>query len=239
MRTLLLLLPALLLMTMAALAMLLVQAVTLFRARRFCAERIGKVLGYAVLALAGVRLVVHQDRPFPESQTIYVANHSSTLDLFVLMALALPNTRFFMKRKYLLFGPLGLLAALTGTFFTPPQSMPEARRQLFEKAEKTLRRTRESAFLSPEGTRVTTGEIGPFNKGAFHLAMSLRAPIAPLFIEIPRDIDPGKGIRVLPGTVQVHVMEPVATASWRIEDLERNRDALRDRFVSRLERTRS
>ena len=40
---------------------------------------------------------------------------------------------------------------------------------------------------SPEGARITTGEIGHFNKGAFHLATSLRAPIVPLYLEIPRD----------------------------------------------------
>jgi 1-acyl-sn-glycerol-3-phosphate acyltransferase len=234
-----LLVTALLLMTLAALAMLLVRALTLGGGRRFCAEVIGKWVGRAVLRVAGIRMVVHQERPFPGSQTIYVANHSSTLDLFLLMALALPDTRFFMKRKYLLFGPLGLMAALTGTFFTPPQSRPEERARFFQTVERTLRRTRESVFLSPEGTRVTSGEIGPFNKGTFHLATNLKAPIVPLFLEIPKAIDPGKGIRALPGTVHVHVKEPIPTSSWKLEELEKNKNAVRERFVTYLEESRA
>ncbi len=154
-------------------------------------------------------------------------------------ALALPNTRFFMKRRFLLVPPLGIMAWLIGTFFTPPQSMPEKRSHCFQAAEHTLRRTGESVFLSPEGTRVTTGEIGPFNKGTFHLATNLKAPIVPLFIDIPPEINSGKGLRALPGTVHVHVHAPVATETWRLEELEANKAAVRERFVGYLETARA
>jgi 1-acyl-sn-glycerol-3-phosphate acyltransferase len=56
-----------------------------------------------------------------------------------------------------------------------------------------LERTGESVYLSPEGERVTGGRVGHFNKGAFHLATDLHAPIVPLFLRIPRAMDPGKG----------------------------------------------
>ncbi len=227
------------LLTLGSFAMLVVRTLTLGRGRRFCAEIIGKAVGRAALRIAGVRMVVHQEFPFPKTQTIYVANHTTTLDLFILIAMALPNTRFFLKRKYLVFAPLSLMAALTGTFFTPPQSMPEERTRLFQAAEKKLRRTRQSAFLSPEGTRVTSGEIGPFNKGAFHLATNLKAPIVPLFIEIPREINPGKGIGALPGTIHVHVKERISTSDWKVEDLQANKEMVRKRFVSYLDASRS
>ena len=234
-RSILVFMGAMSLVTLAAALMLVISVVTLFRARRFCAEVIAKGLGHAVLWLGGLRLVVHQDRPFPTSQTIYVANHTSTLDLFILIALGLPNTRFFMKRKYLLYLPLGVMSWLLGTFFTPPQSMPEKRVRCFEAAERTLRRTGESAFLSPEGTRVTSGEIGPFNKGTFHLATNLGAPIVPLFIDIPPEINPGKGFGARPGTVEVTVHAPISTEGWRLEDLEANKNAVRERFVAYLD----
>ena len=199
---------SILLMSLAGVLMLAISIATLFNARRFCAEVIAKAVGHAVLWLAGVRLVVHQDQPFPTSQTVYAANHTSSLDLFILIALALPNTRFFMKRKFLLFPPLGLMAWLIGTFFTPPQSMPEKRIRCFQAAERALRRTGESVFLSPEGTRVTTGEIGLFNKGTFHLSTNLKAPIVPLFIDVPPKINPGKGLRARPGRCTCTSMRP-------------------------------
>ncbi len=237
-RSIVLFLTSMLLMKIAGLLMLAISVATLFRARRFCAEVIAKWLGGAVLSLYGLQLVVHQDRPFPTSQTIYVANHTSTLDLFILIALGLPNTRFFMKRKYLLYLPLGMVSWLTGTFFTPPQSMPEKRVRCFEGAERRLRRTGESVFLSPEGTRVTSGEIGPFNKGAFHLATNLEVPIVPLFIDIPPGINPGKGFGARPGTIDVFVHAPVSTERWRLEDLDTNKDAIRERFVGYLDESR-
>ena len=143
-----------------------------------------------------------------------------------------------MKRSFLLVPPLGLMSWLTGTFFTPPQSMPEKRIRCFQAVERTLRRTGESVFLSPEGTRVTTGEIGPFNKGTFHLATNLKAPIVPLFIDIPSEIHPGKGFRAPPGTVHVHVHAPVSTETWRLEELEANKAAVRERFVGYLDAAR-
>ena len=55
-------------------------------------------------------------------------------------------------------------------------------------------------YLSPEGMRVTTGEIGHFNKGSFHLATSLHAQIVPIYFAIPREINPGMGYDAKPGT---------------------------------------
>ena len=237
-RSVLLFAGSMLLMSLAGIVMLAISFATLFHSRRFNAEVVAKAVGHAVLWLGGIRLVVHQDQPFPTSQTVYVANHTSTLDLFVLIALGLPNTRFFMKRRFLLVPPLGLMSWLTGTFFTPPQSMPEKRIRCFQAAERRLRRTGESAFLSPEGTRVTTGEIGPFNKGTFHLATNLKAPIVPLFIDIPPEIHPGKGFRAPPGKVHVHVHAPIPTETWRLDELEANKAEVRERFVGYLDTAR-
>ena len=224
-------LASLLTISIAALALIPVAIVTLFRARRFygaVAARAARL----VLRLWSIHVAVHQDREFPRTQTIYVSNHTSTLDLFVLVALALPNTRFFLSgflRKYV---PLGIIAYLMGTFFTVPQSRQAERVRIFQRADRILRRTGESVYLSPEGGRITTGEIGHFNKGAFHLATSLKAPIVPLYFRIPRDIDPGLGFDARPGTVHVHVMPAIDTSLWRIEQLHEHKERVRDMFVS-------
>src|SRR5260370_20720752 len=60
----------LLLLTIAAVVVLAVAIATLFRAGRFYAEVIAKWLSRAVLWMWGVRLEVHQDQPFPETQTV-------------------------------------------------------------------------------------------------------------------------------------------------------------------------
>ena len=54
---------------------------------------------------------MHHSGPFPETQTVYVSNHNSTLDMFVLVALGLPRTRFV--------GAAGIMSRLMGM----PQSL--------------------------------------------------------------------------------------------------------------------
>ena len=79
--------------------------------------------------------------------------------------------------------------------------------------------------------RVTTGEIGAFNKGSFHLATSLHAQIVPIYIAIPREIDPGMGYDAKPGVTDVYFLPAIDTTAWTLDDLELNRDAVRELFV--------
>lgn len=221
----------LLLMTAGALVMLLLAVPTAFQLRRFYSEAIATPLGRLTLRIWGVKMIVHQPEPFPSGQAVYISNHTSTIDVFALVALGLPNTRFFLSgylRKLL---PLGLIGYLIGIFWTVPQEYPEARRRIFQRAERVLRRTGESVYLSPEGERITTGEIGHFNKGSFHLATALKAPIVPMFIRIPREINPGKGLNARAGTVEVFFRPPIDTSQWRVEDLLENRKKVRDFYV--------
>ena len=218
-------------MSLGSVLMLAAALVTLFQARRFYTEVIARSLGRAVLWVCGVKVVVHQEEPLPHGQVVYISNHTSSLDVFVLIALGLPNARFFLwggLRKIL---PLGMMGYLTGTIWTVSQSLPRKRAQLFARAERILRRTGESVYLSPEGVRVTTGEIGHFNKGAFHLATNLHAPIVPFYIAIPREINPGTGLDARPGVVHVYFHSPLPTHDWKLEDLEQNRKRVRDFFV--------
>jgi len=219
------------LMSTGAIALSVVALLTAFRLPRFYRETVVAALGEWTLALWNVRFVVHQDRPFPQTQTIYISNHTSTIDMFVLIALRLPNARFFLSgflRKLL---PLGLIGYLIGIFWTVPQSLPEKRTEIFKRAARTLRQTGESVYLSPEGERVTSGEIGHFNKGAFHLATNLKLPIVPFFIVVPREADPGKGLNARAGTVHVYVKPAIDTSSWKFEDLIANKERIRAMFI--------
>ena len=220
-----------LIMTAGAAAMLAVALLTLFRARRFYAEVMARWTSLAILRILRVRIMVHGDRPFPERQTIYISNHTSTLDMFLLLALGLPNTRYFMRGKFRVIIPLGIVNYLIGTFFTPSQRYPAKRVRCFRNAERVLRRTGESVYLSPEGRRVTDGRIGHFNKGTFHLATNLQVPILPFFIDVPPETNPGLGMAVLPGTVHVYLLPPISTEGWRLEDLRENKQRVRAMFV--------
>ena len=220
-----------LVMMFGALVMLLVAVPTLFMARRFYAEVIGKALGASILRLWGVSYRVHRSGPVPQQQVVYISNHPSTIDIFLLIALGLPRTRFFLGgflRKML---PIGIIGYLVRIFWTVPQEFSEKRRRIFQRADHILRRAGDSVYLSPEGMRVTTGEIGHFNKGSFHLATSLGAPIVPLYLAIPADTNPGMGYNARPGTIDVWFLSPIETAHWKVEDVEHNRDRVHDLYL--------
>jgi putative phosphoserine phosphatase/1-acylglycerol-3-phosphate O-acyltransferase len=149
--------------------------------------------------------------------------------------------RFFMKGALRAILPLGLMGTIMGTFWTYPQTMPRRRTRLFQGADRELRATGESVFLSPEGKVIVGGVIGPFNKGAFHLATSLGAPIVPLYIAIPPSVDPGANANmpdVRGGVVHVYAQPPIPTRDWKLEDLDENRRRVRELFVALNERLR-
>ena len=217
--------------TLGALLMLAVAIVTLFQARRFYCEVPGRGLARFALWLCGVKMVVHPSVPLPTTQTVYVSNHTSTLDVFLLLAMGLPNTRFFMYGKLRRILPVGVIGYLIGNFWTVDQCFPEERRRIFERAARVLKRTGESVYLSPEGKRVLSGDIGHFNKGSFHMATDLKAPIQPFYIHIPKTMNTGMNLVPEAGTVDIYFMPTVSTEGWKLEDLDRNRAHVRDLFV--------
>jgi 1-acyl-sn-glycerol-3-phosphate acyltransferase len=218
-------------LTIGSIVMLVAAIPTIGLARRFYSETIGRWIGRGILALSGIRYRVHGSPTSPDKQTVYISNHTSTIDVFVLIALALPRTRFFLSGFLRKIIPIGIIGTLIRIFWTVPQEFPEKRRVIFKRADRILRRTGDSVYLSPEGMRVTTGDIGAFNKGAFHLATSLRAQIVPMYIAIPRDIDPGMGYDAKPGITDIYFLPPIDTSAWRLGDLDANRQAVHDLFV--------
>lgn len=211
--------------------MLTAAIVTLFRARRFYSEWMAGPLGRLTLRLWGIQMVVHDQPKYTGIQCVYLSNHSCAVDVFVLIALGLPNTRFFLSGFLRGLLPLGLIGYLIGIFWTVPQKFPERRTEIFRRADRILKHTGESVYLSPEGTRVTTGEVGSFNKGAFHLATSLGAPIVPFYIRVPPDMNPGKSYCAQPGRVDVYFKPDIETSDWRVEDIVGNKERVRDQFL--------
>ena len=212
-----------------SLLMALIALLTLFRARRLYNEYLAKWLAQFLLWQWRINVIVH-DKKEQTGQVIYISNHSSTIDIFVLLSLGLIRCRYFLFGRVRRIIPLGIIATIMGTFFTFPQSQPEKRTRVFKKANDTLKNTGESVYLSPEGKRVTSGKIGHFNKGAFHLATNLKVPIVPFYIQIPKQINPGLGLNIKPGTIHIYFKEPIETIDWKLEGLIDNKEKVKKLF---------
>ena len=208
-----------------------VAIVSLFRARRWIREVLIRSMARMGLTLYGVKIREHHRERIPNRQCVLIANHTSSLDVAVIVALGLPNSRYFMSGFLKRIPPLAVIGWLLGMFWTVKQCYPERRTQIFQHADRTLRATGESVFLTPEGQ-----EVWKFNKGAFHLATSLRAPIVPIYILIPNEVDPGpwdsgEFYAVRPGTVDVYFGEPIDTSQWLVEEVSLRRDQVRSFYV--------
>lgn len=87
-------------------------------------------------------------------------------------------------------------------------------------------------FIAPEGTRSESGELLPFKKGGFVLALDMEAPILPITIKGTRDVLPSHGMFSRKG-VEVHVTihapietSPFVARSATKTDAKAARDAL-------------
>ena len=163
-------------LSVGSVLLLLVALLTLFQFRRMYLA-LSTWIGRAVLALWGVRLEVVGALPFPRTQTVYVSNHTSSVDMFVLIALGLPGARFFLSgflRKIL---PLGLIGYVTGIFWTVPQEYPEARKRIFARAAATLKRTGESC--PPRDSGSPPASSGPSTRAPSTWRPTSRHPSSP------------------------------------------------------------
>ena len=202
------------------------------RWRRIYAEVVCRYLACLGLWLCGVKLRVHDRELWSENeQVVYISNHTSSLDMFAIIALGLPNTRYFLSGFLKRIPMIGLLGNAIGIFWTLPQTDTEGRRNLFRNACEELRQSGESVFLTPEGQH-----IGVFNRGAFHLATELGARIVPFYIDIPNDVDPGpwvenQNLDTRPGTVDIFFKEPIDTRDWQIDQVDQYRKQVRSLYA--------
>ena len=217
--------------TLVAIVMLPIGAVTAFRARRLYAVAV-RGAALLVLRLYGLRLRVHQSSPFPRTQTVYVSNHTSTIDLFALVALGLPNCRFFLSGFLRQLVPLGILAWMMGTFFTVPQDRPDERRRIFPARGAHARGHARIRLSQPRRRTDHDGSDRPLQQGRVPSRHRRSArPSSRCSRGFPLHADPGRGYDARPGIVDVHVLAAIDTREWKVEDVAVNTERVRSLFV--------
>jgi len=75
-----------------------------------------------------------------------------------------------------------------------------------------------SFLIFPEGTRSRTGELLPFKKGGFIMAIEAQAPIVPVAVQGGRDAMRKGSAFVRPVNVLVRVGSPIPTAGMTMND---------------------
>ncbi|BDU78622.1 lysophospholipid acyltransferase family protein [Mesoterricola sediminis] len=151
---------------------------------------------------------------------IYIANHTSYLDAMMLTCY-LPNRPTFLAKVEMLFIPvLGVACWMGGVIFINRRNRPKAIASLKRAAERIRGGATIAAF--PEGTRTRDGQLLPFKKGIFNLALDAGVPLVPIGLTGGFEMLPAGSLRVKPGTFRIHVGAPIHPSEH--PDLEVLRD---------------
>lgn len=182
-------------------------------------QYVGGFLGWVVLATIGIRLQIEDHRKQPDRPMVYISNHSSTLDMFAILALGLRKTRFVAKHE-LQYNPFFfVIGRLTGQVFLQRQDRDKAVKAL-DKAFNDIRQQGLSLYMAPEGTRKHEGVIGPFKKGAFHMALNTGYPMCPIFIDGASKLAHGGSLISKAGTLRIVLNEEVDTSRYGKDEVD-------------------
>lgn len=149
---------------------------------------------------------------------VIVSNHQSILDMMGLMEILPGRCVQIAKRELLFTGPVGLIMYLGGVFFINRQRSRTAMTVMAEVGE---RMTQENlkVWIYPEGTRNDNGDLLPFKKGAFYLAVQAQVPIIPVvYSSFSSFYDPGTK-RFTSGTIKVEVLDAIPTSGLTVDDI--------------------
>src|SRR5215475_7758696 len=169
-------------------------------------------------ALAGVRLDVHGAEHLATRPAVFLFNHQSQLDVLILAKLLRGGFTGVAKKELANSPGFGLMFRLADVAFVDRQDSAQARKAL----EPAVQKLRDgiSLVIAPEGTRSATPALGPFKKGAFHVAMQAGVPIVPIVIRNSGELMWRGATTIHAGTVQIAVLPPVATTGWTAEDVD-------------------
>ena len=172
------------------------------------------------LRLTGVKVnVAGREHLEPNQTYVFVSNHQSYLDAAPLFAFTGRKMGMVAKKELLKAPILGY-----GMGFVNVIAIDRSNR---DRAVETLKIANErlrsgiSFGVCPEGTRAQPGEMLPFKKGAFHMAVQTGVPIVPIALK-NADRLMGKGTgEAWPGTIEMVMMPPVDTSRVKNdEDLD-------------------
>ncbi len=204
--------------------------ISLGKLSSFVVEKIAPLIVKPVFAVGGLRFTVKKyvdPIPYP---SVFIINHSSSLDILTILALGLPRVRFVAKWQ-LQYNPLFfLLGRLTGQVFIRREKSDKAIQTLKKNVDR-LKRQKLSVMLAPEGSRKHEGIIGPFKKGPFRMALDLQYPIVPIYFEGNRELSSGGFLFSKSGEITAHIHKPIDTSNWEIDTLDHHIESVRNSYL--------
>lgn len=169
--------------------------------------------GKMILWIAGLKMSVKgkHELDFGEPR-IYVANHSSYMDIPCLFAGLPVNLYFIAKAEVKKIPFVGLFMMATRMIFLDRTSRQQSIKSMNSAGE--LIKKGKSVLVFPEGTRSRTGALKNFKKGVFMLAYNSGLSVVPIHLEGTNHVMPSDSWTVKPGQVKMTIGQPICSSDF-------------------------
>jgi len=172
-----------------------------------------------ILFITGVRVrtsgaenIIQGEGPY-----VVVMNHQSQLDIPVLVYAVPLQLRFAGKRELMKIPVFGKAVIRMGHVLIDRKDR-EHSLSGFDILGEGAGSLGVSAVVAPEGTRSSDGNLLPFKKGAFVMAIDLGLPILPVTIKDTMNAMPKGSITSKGGEVKVVIGRPILTSDMSYDD---------------------
>ena len=184
-----------------------------------------------VLWALGVKVRVHGWDNLQPGPHIFASNHISWFDVPAL-AKILPRYKFVAKAELFKVPIFGRGMRAVGMI----EIQRDNRKAAFGAYEMAAEKIRggSSVVVFPEGTRGHAYPLRPFKKGPFVLAIAAGVPIIPVIVHGTIEIMPKGSLWAHPGTIDVHLLEPVSTTGVDYDHRETLMQTVRTRMVNAM-----
>jgi 1-acyl-sn-glycerol-3-phosphate acyltransferase len=162
---------------------------------------------------------------------VVMSNHQSHYDVPVLYYVLGGNMRMVAKKELFALPLFGRAIREAGMIEVDRGNRERAIASLQVAKEKLAAGT--NIWIAPEGTRSPVGDLLPFKKGGFVLALDMEAPVLPITIQGTREVLPAKGLFSRHG-VEVHVTIHPVIETKELARLEKK--AAREALMTKVRR---
>ena len=180
---------------------------------------LGRAGAGLAMALAGIRYRIGGRENIPKTAVVFCSNHESNVDPAVLFHGLHPMLHILYKAE-LRNVPLMRTVFDVGGFVAVDRGDRDRAMASIDRGAASLR-AGNSFLIFPEGTRSRTGDLLPFKKGGFIMAIQAQVPIVPVAIRGGRDAMRKGSAIVRPVHVSVRIGKPVSTVGLNMDDRDR------------------